>query len=215
MFHRMIVIALSITFSAFAAPAAWGAACLTPIAPIEAEVVALGPTAGGLEEIEVHVRGFELYGPAAVGCTIALSLEPFVFTASPWAIQKRAITHRLRIVDPSDGSVHAGFFMNQDATDFNGETIGHGYFSWPMPVWFQPFTTTNNDALGGTLPQGEVTLVFDLLVKPTSTVQEVADDLAANGWVGSDFSITDFSSGTTYLLWTSFPLVTQIDSVIQ
>ncbi len=212
MINRALVIALSLAISALAAP---GDACLTPVAPIEAEVVPLGPTAGGLEELQVHVRGFELAGPAPVGCTIALSLEPLVFPAAPWAIQLRVITHRLRIVDPSDGSVHSGFFMNQGATDFNGETLGYGYFSWPMPVWFQPFSTTTNDALNGTLPQGEVTLVFDLLVKPGYTVQEVADDLAANGWVGGDYSFTDFPSGTTYLFWSSFPLITRIDAVIQ
>ncbi len=83
-----------------------------------------------------------------------------------------------------------------------------------MPVWFQPFTTTTNDALNGSLPQGAVTLVFDVLAKPTYTVQDIKDDLAATGYVASDFSYTDFPSGITYLFWSSTPLVTKIDQVM-
>ena len=59
-----------------------------------------------------------------------------------------------------------------------------------------------------------MTLVFDVLAKPGYTADDIRDDLEVFGHVASDFSYTDFASGQTWLFWSSWPLVTQIEQVI-
>ncbi len=134
MFQRVIVIALSVAISALAAPVARGDACLTPVSPVEAEVVSLGPTNGGLEELEVHVRGFELAGPAAVGCTIALSLEPQIFPAFPCTPGSAGDRAR----PPGRGGRSPGPCENRDAVRalFGGQEVApggiEGKVAWPL-----------------------------------------------------------------------------------
>ncbi len=104
------------------------------------------------------------------------------------------------------------FFIDPAATDdLIGETIGHGYISWPVPVALVPFTFDAATVAPGSMPSGEVELAFEVMVKPPYSVQDVLDDFSVFGHVASDFSI--HWGGTTYLLWTSWPLVTAIDFV--
>ncbi|MEM7356520.1 MAG: hypothetical protein AAF657_37235, partial [Acidobacteriota bacterium] len=159
--------------------------------------------------------GFDLAGGFALGCTIGMSMESQILPSPTWAIQRRGLTTNLRIEDPATGTVHHDFFLNTFATlDFNGETLGLGYYTWPMPVWFLPFTTTSHQAINGILPQGPVTLIFDVILKPGITVDDFTDDLIVFGNVASDYSWTDFPTGQTWLLWSSAPMLSPIDSVI-
>ncbi|MEM7350476.1 MAG: hypothetical protein AAF657_06695, partial [Acidobacteriota bacterium] len=78
-------------------------ACLKPTEPIVAEVMSLGPNPGGLEQVEVHVTGFDLAGGFALGCTIGMSMESQILPSPTWAIQRRGLTTNLRIEDPATG----------------------------------------------------------------------------------------------------------------
>ena len=209
MSSKLVVIFYLVTLFV-CSPAAWGAACLDPSGPVTASVEQLGPNPGGLEQLRVHVEGFDLAPLASygVGCTVGLGLEAQITGPPLWAIQKRAFTSAVKVIDPLTGGQSPDFVLNAPLhTDFNGEAIGLGYVSWPVPIWLTPFSTPN----GGSLPAGPVELVFDLLVKPGYSVQEVLDDLEGFGHVASDFSV-DYG-GVTYLLWSSVPFMTKLDSV--
>ena len=209
MFNRYVAL-LSLALLLALGSVEQATACLTPTGPATASVEALGPNAGNLERLRVRVEGFDLAPLASygVGCSVGLSLESQITGPPLWLIQKRTVSTGLTVVDPATGAESFDFALNTPLTaDFHGEAMGLGYFTWPMPVAFAPFST----ASGGSLPSGPVELVFDLLVKPGYTIQEVIDDLAANGSVASDYSIE--AGGTTYLLWSSFPFLTQLASV--
>ena len=188
-------------------------ACLTPTGPVTAKVEVLAPNPAGLEQLRVRVDGFELAALTTppVGCTLGLGLEAQITGPPLYAIQKRTVTSAVTVVDAT-GNTSTDFFIDPAATDdLIGETIGHRYFDWPVPVAFVPFTVDIATVAPGSLPSGEVELIFEVVVKPPYSVQDVIDDLNAFGHVASDFSI--HFSGTTYLLWTSWPLVTEIDFV--
>ena len=190
-------------------------ACLSPSADIEATVEELGPNGAGLEQLRVHLSGFELaeLGESTVGCTMGLGLESQITGPPLWSIQRRAITTGLTIVDVITGVEHGGFESNSTINaDFNFQPVGYGYFTWPSPVSFPPFTSTPTALASGTLPAGNVVLIFDLLVKPGYGIPDVVDDLSNSGHVSADYSLD--AGGATYLLWSAFPLVHKINDVV-
>lgn len=194
------------------APAAHG--CLVATSPPTATVQSMGFSPAGLELLQVRVTGFELIELSApVGCTLGLSLESQITGPPLYAIQKRGLTTSVAVVDPEGGSTANSFQINPSATsEFMAETIGLGYFAWPIPVAFVPFTVDTTSLGGASLPHGQVELLFDLAVKPPYTAEEVIEDLEVFGYIASDFSVV--FNGITYLLWSSAQMVHEIEEVI-
>ncbi len=198
---------------AVAAPAS---ACLTAVEDITAWVDELGPHPSGLPHLKITVTGFEideLGGPSNIGCTIGLGTESFITAPPLWVIPLRTAPLTLKIITPSSGGELEAFLINSPLNaDFNFQPVGYGYYSWPVPYAFPPFTSDDAVVASGAVESGPLKLVFTVLVKPPYTVQDVVDDLNKNGHISADYSIN--AGGSTFLLWTASPLLHPIDNVI-
>ncbi|MCH9647195.1 MAG: hypothetical protein K0U98_03085 [Deltaproteobacteria bacterium] len=214
MLKKMTIGLVAVLFlTAASAGPAW--ACLVPASPIFAKVAELGPNPGGLEQMRVYVYGFEMtdFSSYGVGCTIGLSLESKILGSPLWLAQKRGLTLSAAVLDVDTNITNQNFTLNPSALlDFNGQTMGLGYFDWPIPVAFAPFTLTAASVAANGAPEGEVVLEFEVILKPDYSVEEGVEDLVEFGFIASDYSLTYY--GITYFLATSQPMVTKIEEVI-